>query len=71
MGHRACHFCGVELKERHQKKFCSNQCQGDFRYKVFIEEWLSGKRKVVTKNISRHIKRYLLEKNGEKCSSCG
>ncbi|MCX6788030.1 MAG: HNH endonuclease signature motif containing protein [Candidatus Kaiserbacteria bacterium] len=36
-----------------------------------MDEWLSGKRKVVTKNISGHIKRFLLEKHDEKCSVCG
>jgi hypothetical protein len=40
------------------------------RHKSFMDEWLSGKRQVITKNISGYIKRYLLEKNGEKCSLC-
>jgi endogenous inhibitor of DNA gyrase (YacG/DUF329 family) len=66
-----CHSCEIALKKRHQYKFCSNQCQSDGRYRIFVEDWLSGKRKVITKNISGHIKRYLLEKNGEKCSLCG
>ena len=52
MKDRACLFCNKVLKERHQIKFCSNQCQANFRYKTFKEEWLSGKRKVITKNIS-------------------
>ena len=39
--------------------------------RVFKAEWLSGKRNVVTKNISGHIKRFLLEKYEEKCSLCG
>ena len=42
-----------------------------FRHKTFLDEWLLGKRSVVTKNISGYIKRYLLEKYGEKCSMCG
>src|ERR1700691_5745788 len=71
MEHRTCHFCGMLLNKKRQQKFCSDQCQGNFRYKSFIDEWLTGKRKVVTKNISRHIKRFLLEKYGEKCSLCG
>ncbi len=68
---RFCHSCGGILKKRHQYKFCSNQCQSDGRYRIFKEEWLAGKRKVITKNISGHIKRFLLEKYGEKCSLCG
>ena len=71
MKQNICYGCGTILEKRHQRKFCSNQCQSDWRFKIFKEEWLSGKRKVITKNISRHIKRFLLEENGEKCSLCG
>lgn len=71
MGHRICLFCKKVLKERHQKKFCSNKCQADFRFKTFKEEWLSGKRKVITKNISIPIKRFLLEKYRKQCALCG
>lgn len=42
-----------------------------FRHKIFVNEWLIGNRKIITKNISGYIKRFLLEKNGEKCSICG
>ena len=71
MGQRTCLSCKTILKKRHQLKFCSNQCQADFRYKIFKDKWLIGQRKVVTKNISGHIRRFLLEKYGEKCSLCG
>ena len=36
-----------------------------------MDKWLSGELKVITKNISGYIKRFLLEKYGEKCSLCG
>lgn len=71
MGNTICHFCKNILTKRWQKKFCSNQCQADARYKLFKIKWLSGEHKVVTKNISGHIKRFLLERFGEKCSQCG
>lgn len=67
----ACLYCGTSLKERWQKKFCSNHCQANYQYKIFIEDWLAGNRVVVTKNISRHIKRFMIERDGEKCSVCG
>ena len=38
----------------------------NFRHKMFMDKWLSGELKVITKNISGHIKRFLLEKYGEK-----
>ncbi|MDD3531327.1 MAG: HNH endonuclease signature motif containing protein [Candidatus Pacebacteria bacterium] len=71
MKQRACEACGVALLKRHQVRFCSNKCQFDYQFSLFKEKWLIGDLKVVTKNISRHIKRFLLEKYGERCSLCG
>jgi hypothetical protein len=61
--------------ERTSYKYCSNKCQQTFAYNEYIKEWklgiVSGNRGIVTRNISGHIKRYLKEKYGEKCSICG
>jgi 5-methylcytosine-specific restriction endonuclease McrA len=42
---------------------------------VFIKQWqdgeANGSRGITTKCISKHIKRFLIEKSGEKCSLCG
>ncbi|MBX2867009.1 HNH endonuclease [Candidatus Kaiserbacteria bacterium] len=69
-----CKNCNCPLSKS-QRTYCSNKCQADFQYKKYIEKWKrdsrNGGRGVPTKNISRHIKRYLVEINGEKCSSCG
>ena len=70
-----CANCKKELQSRSQIKYCSNQCQIDFQYKNYIIEWKrgkkSGQRGIVTKNISKYIKRYLIEKYGEACMVCG
>jgi len=70
----ACLNCGLELK-KWQAKYCSNKCQADYQYKHCIEKWKSrsrsGSDRVATKNVSRHLKRYLIEVGGEKCSLCG
>ena len=72
---RYCNNCEVELTKRHQKSFCSNKCQGDFKYRNYIKKWkqgnVDGSRGIVARNISGHLKRYMLEKFGEKCSLCG
>lgn len=47
-------------------KYCNNQCQKDYEYKSFIKDWLDGK---ITKS-SRHIKRYVLELQENKCAKC-
>jgi hypothetical protein len=67
-----CKNCGNELKKR-QKIYCNTHCQKEVQYKRYIERWkqgletgLSGKYQ-----ISEHIRRYLKDKYGNKCSKCG
>jgi hypothetical protein len=71
MFYNRCIACESVLTRRHQHKFCSNRCQANHRYYKFLEEWLIGRKEVFTVNISRHIRRHLLEQNGEKCMQCG
>jgi hypothetical protein len=68
-----CSNCSNPTK-RKTYKYCSNKCQPDFQYKNFISKWKSG---LVSGNkgkqfpqLSNHLKRYLLEKFGEKCCLC-
>ncbi len=74
-GMTTCRFCQKNLQKRHQKIYCSNQCQKDFEHERVIASWLAdcakGTNDVKTKNISKHLKRYLLQQTGEKCSLCG
>ncbi len=71
---RICLSCSASLK-RWQEKYCSNKCQADYQYRLCIQKWKSGSkdgsRRMATKNISRHLKRYLIETHSEKCSLCG
>lgn len=66
-----CVSCRKTLTKSWQRKYCSNQCQADERYTKFKTLWIDAHKKVSTVNISRHIKRYLIETYGEKCSECG
>ncbi len=72
---QACLNCANLLTRRWQSKYCSNKCQADFQYKTCVREWKSnsakGMRSVATKNVSGHLRRYLIEKHGEACSVCG
>jgi hypothetical protein len=69
-----CLVCGKKPK-RAFYKYCSNKCQSIDRYHKYIEKWrlglAEGSRGIVTRNISAHVKRYLVEKFGEKCTLCG
>lgn len=68
-----CLRCG-KIPKRSFYKYCSNKCQQENQYKEYIKKWKSGlvtgSRGINTKNISQHIRRYLIEIYGERCSSC-
>lgn len=65
-----CINCTKELKTRSQVKYCSNKCQIDHQYTLYIALW--KKQKIIgTKNISKYIKRYFIEKYSESCMLCG
>ncbi|MFA6254331.1 MAG: HNH endonuclease signature motif containing protein [Candidatus Paceibacterota bacterium] len=72
---RKCENCSCNLVERHKIKFCSIQCQKDYQYHSYIAKWRNGNeagvKGTITKNISGHLKRYLLGKYKEKCAKCG
>lgn len=68
-----CLNCGIETK-RAVDKYCDNKCQHEHQYKVYVTSWLAGLKNGVTLkygNISKYVRRYLIERDGEKCSLCG
>jgi hypothetical protein len=68
-----CLTCGKKPK-RSSYKYCSNACQQEYQYREYIKKWglglTDGNRGIVTKNISNYIRRYLIEKYGQKCFLC-
>ncbi len=69
-----CRTCNKQLN-RSNRVYCSVKCQMIYQHKILIEDWqkksIDGNPILNTKNISRHLKRFLLEKYGEKCLACG
>lgn len=65
-----CIECNKQLIKRTQITYCSNKCQTERQYKDYIDRWKLNNKNITTKNISKHIKRYFVEKFGEKCSEC-
>lgn len=57
---------------RKSYKYCSNACQMEYQYKLYVERWKSGKEIGLQGLgiVSRHIKRYLREKFKNKCCLC-
>ena len=70
-----CLFCGKEFEHRAGNKnmFCSNKCQQDYLHSEYIERWKRGEENGLNGEygISKHIRRYLFEKNNCKCELCG
>jgi len=66
-----CLFCDEKLKNSYNK-FCNLKCFHDFNHKEYIKRWLDGKENGRgAETVSAHVRKYLYEKNGEKCSRCG
>lgn len=67
-----CLNCGKELNS-HQYKYCSNQCQRDYAYKIYIDKWKNGlvDGLASTYQTSEYIRKYLKEKYNNKCCKCG
>lgn len=67
-----CITCGAEPK-RSGYKYCSNKCQGEYEYRIYIENWKRGKQIGLrsTGIVSNAIKKYLRKKFGDACCICG
>ena len=66
--------CGCGRKvSRPTALFLSNKCQKDYEYRQYIERWKTGLETGLKgyNQISAYIRRYLVEKYGEKCARCG
>lgn len=70
-----CINCGKEFEHKYTScyKYCSFNCQHEFEHKLFIERWKNGDESGIIGRygISKHIRRYLFDKNGCKCQTCG
>ena len=67
-----CLYCGEE-PSRAQYKYCSNNCQIEYQHHSYIRRWknreVNGLLSIGV--VSRHVKRYLRRKFGNKCCLCG
>ena len=75
---KPCEACGKEMRLRftNEKRYCNNQCQNDNYYFVFIKAWKAGELdakvcyRATDGSVSGHIRRYMLERAGNKCERC-
>lgn len=68
-----CAFCSKNLPEKTKRTFCSLKCYWEKKYFSYVSDWKEGKVSGVSPNgnVVPSIRRYLLEKKGIKCWSCG
>src|SRR5271155_837649 len=69
-----CPACGDPV-ENLRSRFCSNTCQMEMAYRNYILRWKAGQETgsrgqngVV---VSGYVRRFLVEKHGERCQKCG
>jgi hypothetical protein len=69
-----CLNCGKEVL-RPSHLYCNNDCQHERHFKLYIERWKAGLETGNTGRnatfVSKHVRRYLTEKYGERCQLCG
>lgn len=68
-----CRGCNKQIPGA-DRKYCSVKCQNHSYYRQYISRWKQGledgNRGITTRTLSGHLRRYLLEKFENKCSSC-
>ena len=66
-----CLNCNKSINKR--SKYCSNKCQKEYQYKIYINKWKNGKENGMRGEyqISSYIKTYLFNKYNNKCARCG
>lgn len=67
---KTCKNCGQPISSRNS--YCNNQCQCEFQYKQYVQQWKEGKVSGLRgkDQFSMHIKRYIFEKYNNKCAIC-
>jgi hypothetical protein len=69
---KKCLYCGKELK-KYQRNFCCHEHQNQLKYEQFIERWKNGDESglIGKYDIAAAVRRYIFEKNENKCEVCG
>ena len=69
---KKCLSCSKETS-RPGYRYCSNSCQQEYQYQIYIKRWKEGKEHGLSSLglVSAYVKRYLRRKFGNKCCLCG
>jgi len=65
----------LRVRARNSKKYCSNTCHNESKYKSYIDKWIRGEIEGLIGKFkdetSKRIKRYIRDKYNNKCTKCG
>lgn len=66
-----CLYCGKPITSANE--YCNSKCHSDYKYEKYIQDWKDGKEDGLKGmfELSGRIRRYLFEKNNNKCELCG
>lgn len=67
-----CQNCGKEVGPK-STKYCCNRCQQEYQSNLILDLWRAGKynRPEANGTVRRPIRKYLIDKAGNKCTICG
>ena len=69
----SCLNCGIQVRA-FSNKFCSQKCSSVYKYKTYIDRWMRGAEngnRGDSGGVSLHVRRWMSETLGRKCSECG
>lgn len=66
-----CGICGKKLRKS-KRRACSHKCHDELLYRDYVAGWLAGHLPGGNGyNVSSYVRRWLVQKFGERCSICG
>lgn len=68
-----CLNCGKEITHKNANKYCSSDCQFEYKQKNYIKRWKEGLETGLSGKygISDRIRKYLMDKYNCSCQKCG
>ena len=66
-----CLACGVTMKGRRIRKYCSNKCQRDLERRVNLARWLAtGELSMAPTYRTHYVRRFLIQAQCGQCAIC-
>lgn len=68
----SCLFCGSPIVNKHNTKFCSSKCCGEYQHQIAYNKLLSGDKSIMRANYNPiKFKDLIIKEQGNVCAICG